>query len=103
MFDLHPWARPDSQRAGAEAEAEERRGFPRRAEEEVETLGGTGFAESIRTTFPFDVTRRDIPLTPDDVHPTVVLTEDGLLLVVCPESVFVTLVRVVVDLRVRCS
>ena len=36
---------------------------------------------------------------PDDVHPTVVLTEDGLLLVVCSESVFVTLVLVVVDLR----
>ena len=100
VFDVHPWACPDS------PHAEERRRILRLAGSDAGAdalLGGAAFAESIRTTFPFDVTRSDIPLTPDDVHPTVVLTEDGLLLVVCPESVFVTLVRVVVDLRVRCS
>ena len=97
VFDVHPWACPDS------PHAEERRRILRLAGSDAGAdalLGGAAFAESIRTTFPFDVTRRDIPLTPDDAHPTVVLTEDGLLLVVCPKLAFVTLVRVVVDLRV---
>ncbi|KAM5535110.1 hypothetical protein V8D89_011196 [Ganoderma adspersum] len=78
VFDVHPWARPDPQHA------EERRRFLRRAEERADTLEGAAFPKAIRTTFPFDVTRRDIPLTPDDVHPTVVLAEDGLLLVTSP-------------------
>ena len=62
-----------------------------------------GFTASIRTTFPFDVARRDIPLGRVDRGPRVGLTEDGLLLVVCFVCV-VIFVLAVVDLRLyrRC-
>ncbi|PIL33885.1 hypothetical protein GSI_03591 [Ganoderma sinense ZZ0214-1] len=87
VFDVHPWASPnrspnparDLQHAARE---EERRRFMRDLTEK-DTLAGLAFTESLRTTFPFDVTRRDIPLTQEDRIPIVVLAEDGILLVMC--------------------
>lgn len=75
VFDVHPWATPDPEHAG------ERRRFEHLTERE--TRSGPEFTEAVQTTLPFDVTRREILCQQDDRHPTVVLTEDGLVLVVC--------------------
>ncbi|KAM5533356.1 hypothetical protein V8D89_012976 [Ganoderma adspersum] len=71
MFDVHPWARPDAQHL-------EERSRIQHAMETDALLPEPAFT---RTSFPFDVTRRDIPLARNERTPTVVLTEDGLLLV----------------------
>ncbi|KAM5531266.1 hypothetical protein V8D89_015067 [Ganoderma adspersum] len=76
VFDVHPWATPDVD------QAEEQRRFLHITE--LGTLAGREFTESLQTTFPFNVTRKDIPLTGNDRYPTVVLVEDGLLLVTSP-------------------
>ena len=86
VLDVHLWARPD---------ADEQRAFlhhPEAPEPGARGGGARGGAgaggewgeEELRTTFPFDVTRRDIVLADEDgdLCPTVVLAEDGLLLVV---------------------
>ncbi|PIL33883.1 hypothetical protein GSI_03589 [Ganoderma sinense ZZ0214-1] len=77
VFHVHPWARPDPQRSTPLRDTE--------VGKRSVALLGRAFAQSIRTTFPFDVTRRDIPLGQDDRSPTVVLGEDGLVLVTAPD------------------
>ncbi|KAM5543303.1 hypothetical protein V8D89_003177 [Ganoderma adspersum] len=94
VFDVHPWARPDAHSAVGEKEDgdgdgdgdEEGGGEWRRFLRVTEgaTRAGRAFTESLRTHFPFDVTRRDIPLAENERYPTVVLAEDGLLLVDSP-------------------
>ncbi|PIL33880.1 hypothetical protein GSI_03586 [Ganoderma sinense ZZ0214-1] len=83
VFDVHPWARPDPQRSTSELLRDSGM-VGGKGEGEGDTLSGLGFTESVRTTFPFDFTRRDIPLGRDDRSPTVVLGEDGLVLVTAP-------------------
>ncbi|KAM5543334.1 hypothetical protein V8D89_003208, partial [Ganoderma adspersum] len=75
VFDVHPWV------ARSDSDSEQRSRFLQLAG--ADTRSGLGFTQSVRTTFPFDVARRDIPFARDERSPTVVLIDDGLLLVMC--------------------
>ena len=73
VFNIHPWARMDWRRL------QDARGLVYA----TDTLRKTpAFADRIRTTFRFEFTLGDVPLRPDELSAEVVLTEDGLLLVV---------------------
>ncbi|KAI1783738.1 hypothetical protein LXA43DRAFT_1045251 [Ganoderma leucocontextum] len=72
VFDVHPRARQDPRRL------QDARGLVYATDTLFET---PAFAKRIRTTFPFEFTFRDIPLGLDELSASVVLTEDGLVLV----------------------
>nr|VWP01022.1 ABC transporter ATP-binding protein (ABC transporter ATP-binding/permease rpotein) (EC (Inner membrane ABC-transporter YbtP) [Ganoderma boninense] len=78
LFDVHPWA--GSGPGAAQRNTNTLNTLLRdTAADEDE---GEDMSVLAETSFPFAVSRRDLPLARDDRCPTVVLAEDGLLLLV---------------------